>query len=225
MTFFFLVIGLEARRSLDIGDLRERNRVLLPLLAGVGGMVVSIAIYVAVNTGTAAAGGWGIAMSTDTAFALGLLSLARAKPLQAVRSFMLTVVVVDDVVALLVIATVYSDRVDPVPLVMAGAVFAIALLLVRARVRGGWLYLVLGATTWLCLYVSGLDPLIIGLGMGLLTYASPTGRDALERATGRFLLFREHPTSEMARSAQRGLQYAVSPNERLQTLFHPGPAT
>ncbi len=111
MTFFFFVIGLEARRSIDIGDLRERTRVLLPLLAGIGGMVASIAIYLAFNAGGSGTHGWGMAMSTDTAFALSLLSLVKAKPLQPLRSFMLTVVVVDDVVALLVIAAVYSGHV------------------------------------------------------------------------------------------------------------------
>ncbi len=221
MTFFFFVIGLEARRSIDIGDLRERSRVLLPLLAGVGGMITSIAIYLAVNARESAAAGWGIAMSTDTAFALGLLSLVGAKPLQPLRSFMLTVVVVDDVLALLVIAIFYSDRVKLMPLLVALVVFALAAAAVRVRIRRGSLYFVLGVGAWLGLYLSGLDPLIIGLAMGLLTYASPSGRDALEQATDRFRLFREQPTFELARSAQLGLQSALSPNERLQSLYHP----
>ncbi|MET1007689.1 MAG: Na+/H+ antiporter NhaA, partial [Propionibacteriaceae bacterium] len=124
MTFFFFVIGLEARRSIDIGDLRERSRVLLPLLAGVGGMLTSISIYLLINAGEPAAQGWGIAMSTDTAFALGLLSPAGAKPLLPLRSFMLTVVVVDDVLALVVIAVFYSDRVELVPLLVGVLIFS-----------------------------------------------------------------------------------------------------
>lgn len=221
MTFFFFVIGLEARRSLDIGDLRERSRVLLPLLAGVGGMVASVGIYLAVNAGSRAAHGWGIAMSTDTAFALGLLSLAGAKPLQPLRSFMLTVVVVDDVVALLVIATVYSDRVEIVPLLVAVAIFGLAWLALRLHVRVGLLYLVLGVCAWVGLFVSGLDPLIIGLAMGLLTFAFPAGRDALEQVTEEVRLFREQPTSALARSASQSLRSALSPNERLQSIYHP----
>jgi Na+/H+ antiporter NhaA len=221
MTFFFFVIGLEARRSIDIGDLRERSRVLLPLLAGVGGMVVSIAIYLGLNDGRGGAHGWGIAMSTDTAFALGLLSLVGAKPLAALRGFMLTVVVVDDVVALLVIAVFYSERVEIVPLLVAAGIFGLGLLGLRLRVRGGALYVLVGVGAWLGLYVSGLDPLIVGLAMGLLTYASPVGRDALESATNQFRLFREQPTSELARAAQVGLRSALPPNERLQSLFHP----
>ncbi|MET0694645.1 MAG: Na+/H+ antiporter NhaA, partial [Propionibacteriaceae bacterium] len=221
MTFFFFVIGLEARRSIDIGDLRERSRVLLPLLAGVGGMLTSISIYLLINAGEPAAQGWGIAMSTDTAFALGLLSLAGAKPLLPLRSFMLTVVVVDDVLALVVIAVFYSDRVELVPLLVGVLIFAIGAVAVRLRLRGGLLYFLLGVGAWLGLFVSGLDPLIVGLGMGLLTYASPADRESLEQATDRFRLFREQPTSELAREARLGLRSALSPNERLQSLFHP----
>ncbi len=81
MSFFFLVIGLEARREFDIGEFRERPRVVLPLLAGVGGMVGAIALYLAINAGRSSAHGWGTAMSTDTAFALGVLALsATASP-------------------------------------------------------------------------------------------------------------------------------------------------
>jgi Na+/H+ antiporter NhaA len=221
MTLFFFVIGLEARRSIDIGDLRERTRVLLPLLAGLGGMVASIAIYLALNAGGSGAHGWGIAMSTDTAFALSLLALVNAKPLQPLRAFMLTVVVVDDVVALLVIATVYSGHVKLEPLLVAIVFFGLALVAIRLRVKQGAVYALIGLGSWLGLYFSGLDPLIIGLALGLCTYASPVERDALESATYRFRLFREQPTSGFARLAQQGLQSAISPNERLQGLFHP----
>jgi Na+/H+ antiporter NhaA len=221
MTLFFFVIGLEARRSIDIGDRRERTRVLLPLLAGVGGMITSIAIYLAINAGGSGSHGWGMAMSTDTAFALSLLSLVKAKPLQPLRAFMLTVVVVDDVVALLVIATVYSGHVNPVPLLVAVAVFGLALVAIRLRIKQGAVYALIGLGSWLGLYLSGLDPLIIGLALGLCTYASPVERDALEAATYRFRLFREQPTSGFARLAQQGLQSAISPNERLQGVFHP----
>src|SRR3989442_10530448 len=109
MTFFFFVVGLEARRELDLGELRERRRFALPLIAGIGGMVVAIGIYLAFNAGRSSAHGWGIAMSTDTAFALGLLALVGPRFPDRLRAFILTVVVVDDIVALVVIATVYTD--------------------------------------------------------------------------------------------------------------------
>src|SRR3954464_4680809 len=107
MTFFFFVLGLEARREFDLGDFRERRRFVLPLLASIGGMGATAAIYLAFNLGSPAAGGWGIAMSTDTAFALGLLTLVGRRAPGRLRAFMLTVVVADDLLALVVIALVY----------------------------------------------------------------------------------------------------------------------
>src|SRR5712691_7922644 len=116
MTFFFFVVGLEARREFDLGELRERRRFALPLLAGIGGMAAAIGIYLAFNAGSPAAHGWGIVMSTDTAFALGLLALVGPRFPDRLRAFMLTVVVVDDILALVVIATVYTEDVRVVPL-------------------------------------------------------------------------------------------------------------
>ena len=116
MTFFFFVAGLEARREFDLGELRERRRFTLPLLAGVGGMAVAVALYLAFNAGSSSVHGWGIAMSTDTAFALGLLALVGPRFPDRLRAFMLTVVVVDDIVALVVIATVYTETLRVVPL-------------------------------------------------------------------------------------------------------------
>ena len=106
MTFFFFVIGLEARREFDMGELRQRRRIALPVLAGLGGMVVPVGIFLAVNAGHSSTHGWGVAMSTDTAFALGMLALVGPRFPDRLRAFMLTVVVIDDVVALVVIATV-----------------------------------------------------------------------------------------------------------------------
>ena len=119
MTLFFFVVGLEARREFDLGELRERRRLLLPLLAGLGGIVVPVAIFLAVNAGHTSAHGWGVAMSTDTAFALGVLALVRPRFPVQVRAFMLTVTVVDDLVALLVIATVYPSGLHPFALGLA----------------------------------------------------------------------------------------------------------
>jgi Na+/H+ antiporter NhaA len=221
MTFFFFVIGLEARREFDIGELRERRRVTLPLLAGLGGMAAAVGIYLAANAGHSSAHGWGVAMSTDTAFALGTLALVGPRFPDRLRAFMLTVVVVDDLVALLVIATVYTETLAPRSLFVAIGLFAVVLLAVRVGVRIGLVYFSLGAAIWVALFKSGVDPVVIGLAMGLLTWAYPAGRADLERATDLFRLFREQPTPELARSAQAGLQSALSPNERLQSLYHP----
>jgi Na+/H+ antiporter NhaA len=221
MTFFFFVVGLEARRELDLGELRERRRFTLPLLAGVGGMAAAVGIYLAFNAGRASAEGWGIAMSTDTAFALGLLALVGPRFPDRLRAFMLTVVVVDDVLALVVIATVYTEDVAVSALLVALGLYA-AVLAVRALgVHRGVVYLALGTALWVAVLESGVEPVVVGLAMGLLAYAYPPERSALERATERFREFREQPTPELARSAREELRTAISPNERLQLLYHP----
>jgi len=108
MTLFFFVVGLEARREWDLGELRERRRIESPVLAGIAGMVGAVGVYLLVNAGSRTAGGWGVAMSTDTAFALAIMTIARPLFPDRLRGFLLTVVIVDDVVALLVIAFVYT---------------------------------------------------------------------------------------------------------------------
>ena len=221
MTLFFFVVGLEARREFDMGELRERRRVTLPLAAGLGGIVVPSLIFVAVNAGHASAHGWGVAMSTDTAFALGMLALVGPRFPVRLRAFMLTVSVVDDVVALLVIATVYATAIHLQSLLIAFAIFGVILAAVLAGIHRGVLYAGLGVAAWVALSKSGVDPIVIGLAMGLLTFASPAARGDLERASDLFRLFREQPTPELARSARLGVTAAVSPNERLQQLFHP----
>ncbi|HVN11548.1 MAG TPA: Na+/H+ antiporter NhaA [Kineosporiaceae bacterium] len=221
MTFFFFVVGLEARREFDLGDLRERSRFALPLAAGLGGMLVPALIYVAINAGGASAHAWGVAMSTDTAFALGMLALfGRAVP-DAVRAFLLTALVVDDVVALVVIATVYSSDVALRPLLMALAFFAVVLAMRRIGVRYGLAYFVCGLAIWVCLLFSGIDPIVVGLAMGLLTYAYNPPGDALDRAAELFRRFREQPTPQLARSAESGLAASLSANERLQQIYLP----
>jgi Na+/H+ antiporter NhaA len=221
MTFFFFVIGLEARREFDLGELRDRELVALPVLAGIGGMAATAAVFLAINAGHGSAQGWGVAMSTDTAFALGALALVGPRFSDRLRAFMLTVAVMDDLIALAVIAFVYTESVDPVPLLVAVGVFTLILVAARARIRGGALYFVLGLVAWVGLFESGVDPIIIGLAMGLLTWAAPAGRGDLERASDLFRRFREQPTPELARSARLGLESAVSPNERLQHMYHP----
>jgi Na+/H+ antiporter NhaA len=221
MTFFFLVVGLEARREFDLGELRERRRFALPLVAAVGGVAVAIGIYLAFNAGRSSAGGWAIAMSTDTAFALGLLALVGPRFPDRLRAFMLTVVVVDDIVALVVIATVYTETLGVVPLLVAIGLFGAVLVARSLGVRLGLAYAVLGAAAWVSLLKSGVEPIVIGLAMGLLAYAFPAPRSNLERATERFREFREQPTAELARLAGVELRSATSFNERLQHLFHP----
>src|SRR5205085_9834154 len=123
MTFFFFVVGLEVRREFDLGELRERRRFLLPMVAAGAGAGAAVAIYLAANAGRPSAHGWGAALSTDTAFALGMLALVGPRFPDRLRAFMLTVVVVDDVLALGVIAFAYSEHVALRALIAALAIF------------------------------------------------------------------------------------------------------
>ena len=221
MTFFFFIFGLEARREFDMGELRERQRLALPVVAGLGGLLVPVAIYLALNAGRPTAHGWGAAMSTDTALALGMLALTGPRFPDRVRAFLLSVAVVDDLVSLVVIGAAYSRAVTAVPLGVAAGIFAVILALSRAGIRYGVLYALLGTAAWVAVFRSGIDPVVVGLAMGLATYARPAARTDLERASDLFRRFREQPTSELARSASAGLASALSPNERLQQLYHP----
>jgi Na+/H+ antiporter NhaA len=221
MTLFFFTVGLEARREFDLGELRDRRRVALPVLAAIGGMVVPVGIYLAFNAGRSSAYGWGTTMATDTAFALGMLALVGPSFPDRLRAFMLTVAVADDLVSLGAIAVGYTTTIMWMALFAGIALFGVTLAVKAVRISYGLVYAVLGVAIWLAMYRSGVDPVVVGLAFGLLTYAYPAGRGTLEQATNLFRLFREQPTPELAREARVGLDSAVSPNERLQLLYHP----
>jgi Na+/H+ antiporter NhaA len=221
MTFYFLVVGLEAKRELDIGTLRERRRLTIPLVAAVGGMALSVAIYLAITAGGPGAHGWGAAMSTDTAFALGVAALV-APAATRLRVRLLTLVVIDDLVALLVIATVYSEELSLSALLVAFGCFGV--LVALRYVPIAWRTapaLVIGTAMWVALHESGIDPVVAGLVVGLVTTAYPPARSDLERVTEMTRSFREQPTPELARSAQLSVASAISANERLQHRLHP----
>ena len=221
MAFFFLVAGLEARREFDMGELRERRRLVLPLVVALGGMAVPIAVYLAINFGRPSASGWGAAMTTDTAFALGVLALAGPGVPDRVRTYMLTFALVDDVAGIVVIALVYSGHIDLAALGTGLALLGGVIVARRRGVRHGTAYLLLGVAAWIAFFESGVDPVVVGLVMGLLALAYPSTRRDLERAFESFRLFREQPTPELAREARESVRLAMSPNDRLQQLFHP----
>jgi Na+/H+ antiporter NhaA len=221
MTFFFLVVGLEAKRELDLGELRERRRLTIPVFAALGGMALPVAIYLAFNAGGPGAHDWGAAMSTDTAFALGALALLTPRAATRLRVFLLTLAVVDDLCALVVIALVYTTHVSVVALAVALAFVGVLLVLRYAPVRLRPLSFVAALGLWVAMFESGIDPIISGILIGLATSAYPPSREDLERATALARSFREQPTPELARSAQQGVLAAISPNERLQYRLHP----
>ena len=221
MTFFFLVVGLEAKRELDLGELRERRRLTIPVVAALGGMGVPVAIYLAINAGGPGAHGWGAAMSTDTALALGALALLAPRAATRLRVFLLTLAVVDDLGALVVIAIAYTTHVSVVALAVAVVLFAVLLLLRYAPEWRRPASAVVAVGLWIAMFESGIDPVISGLAIGLATSAYPPAREDLERATVLTRSFREQPTPELAREAQQGLLSAISPNERLQYSLHP----
>jgi Na+/H+ antiporter NhaA len=192
MTLFFLVVGLEAKRERDLGELRERSRLSVPLVAGLTGMIVPAAVYLAVTAG-AGAGGWRVAISTDTALALGVLTLASGRSGDRTRAFMLTMRVDDDVAALLVISFVYPSPIDASALVVAAGLLALLLAMraiaarqFRARRDSAAaltpVSVLTGVALWLALFESGIDPVVSGLLIALLTVAYQPDPDRLAPA-------------------------------------------
>jgi Na+/H+ antiporter NhaA len=221
MTLFFLVVGLEAKRELDLGELRERTRLAIPVVASLGGMVCAAAVYLAINAGGDGAVGWGAAVSTDTALALGALALLTGGRAIRLRVFLLTMVVIDDLVALLVIAFGYSEDISVTALAVAIGLFGVLLALRWAGTWRGPAAVLVGAGIWFAMFESGVDAVIAGLAIGLITSAYPPARDQLERSTELARSFREQPTPELAYNARASLTSAISPNERLQYRLHP----
>jgi NhaA family Na+:H+ antiporter len=176
MAVFFLVVGLEIKRELLTGELRDRRQAALPIIAALGGMVVPAVLFVAVTAGGAGSHGWGIPMATDIAFALGVLTLAARHAPGNVKPFLLTLAIVDDIGAILVIALVYSGGLMWGWLGAASVVVIVIVVLRGIHVRAQLVYVVLGVVLWVCTFESGMHPTIAGVAMGLLTPAVPFQR-------------------------------------------------
>ena len=221
MTFFFLVVGLEAKRELDMGELRERRRLAIPVVAAAGGITLPIAIYLAFNAG--GPGGARLGSRDVHRHRLRARRAGAGGPRGTrLRVRLLTLAVVDDLVALLVIATVYTDHLSLVPLAVAVGLFGMLFALRYAPVA--WrrqAAVILGVAVWVALFESGIDPIIAGLAVGLVTSAYPPARGDLERVTELTALVPRAAHAELARSAQLSVASAISANERLQYRLHP----
>lgn len=221
MGLFFFVIGLEVRHELSVGSLRKRENQILPLVAGIGGMILPVLIFLAINPTGDAAGGWGIVIGTDTAFLLGALAIVGPNLSTQLRVFLLAVTVVDDFVAVSVIGVVYSESINLLALAIALLFMTAFPLLSRAGAWQGWVFGIFGTGMWVATYKSGLHPSIAGMVAGLLIGTSPPGRQEIDLAARRFRAFRQSPRSDVGISAKRSIEQAVPLNERLQSVLHP----
>jgi Na+/H+ antiporter NhaA len=221
MVIFFLLIGLEVRREFDMGEFRERRRVAVPVFAALGGMLLPISIFLVLSPDGDAARGWAMVMATDTAFAVGVLALVGRRSSFRLRTFLLTLVIVDDVAAVLIIAIFYSTNVQLLAIVVAGGLLAAMAVLRRVGVTRPGAYALLSIAIWLATFESGIHPTVAGVAIGLLTSAYPPKRASLEEATGVTRRFRQRPSPELASEAARRITMSLSPNERLQHALHP----
>jgi Na+:H+ antiporter, NhaA family len=170
MTLFFLVVGLEIKRELVTGELRDRRRAAVPAFAALGGMLVPAAIYLAFTAGTDAADGFGIAMPTDIVFALAVLTLARRAP-AGLKAMLLTLAIVDDLGSIVVVAFVDPTHVDWLPLAVALGIFVAFAVLWRIGVRAFVVYAALAVASWVGLDAGGVAPTLAGVVIAFLTPA------------------------------------------------------
>ena len=189
MALFFFVVGLEIKRELVTGELNERRTATVPILAAVGGAIAPALIFVAIVAGGDGASGWAIPMATDIAFAVGVLALLGDRVSDGVKLFMLAVAVVDDIVAIAVIAAVYTDGLSYAWLLGAAAGVAGVVAMRRIGVDRPLAYVPIGLAIWIATYESGVHATIAGVVLGLLTPAGPVnGREVI-----RDLEHRIHP--------------------------------
>jgi NhaA family Na+:H+ antiporter len=226
MAVFFFVVGLEIKRELVLGQLRDPRQAALPLAAALGGMAVPAAVYLGLTAGDPAMRGWGIPMATDIAFVVGCLALFGSRLPAGVKVFLVSVAIVDDVGAILVIAIGYTSALNATALSLGGAGLFVILACRYAGVRAVPAYVALGAAVWLAFHESGVHATVAGIILGLLTPAHPWV------AEHRFARFVEHarqrwrgdapPAAGAAPSAlERAAREARSPLDRLETTLHP----
>ncbi|GAB3971471.1 Na+/H+ antiporter NhaA [Actinoallomurus acanthiterrae] len=185
LTVFFLVAGIELKRELVAGELRSPATAVLPVVAAVGGMTVPAALYLSITgVGGGSAAGWAVPMATDIAFALAVLAVLSTHLPSAMRAFLLTLAVVDDLGAILIIAVFFTAGINLVPLACAAAGLVVFYLLQRYRVGGWWWYVPLGLTIWALTYNGGVHATVAGVAMGLILRTKPDRRAGEDASPG-----------------------------------------
>ncbi len=221
MAVFFFVVGLEIKRELVTGELRDRRAAALPAFAALGGMVVPATLYLTFNSTGAGRAGWGIPMATDIAFALGVVALLGRRVPAPLKVFLLTLAIVDDIGAIAVIAVFYTDDLQPQYLVVAAALTLAIVVLRRLRVVYTPVYVTMAVSLWVCVYESGVHATIAGVVLGLLTPAAPI-RPAIDTsAVADYLDHHRDWCAEDVRTVSRTLGQSVSPCDRFIDVLHP----
>jgi NhaA family Na+:H+ antiporter len=226
MTLFFLVVALEVKREVTMGELRDPKTAALPAIAAVGGMVLPAGVYLLLNAGGDTAGGWGVPVATDIAFALGVLTLAASRAPVSVRSFLLTLAIVDDIGAILLIALFYSGGLAAGWLLIAALIVTSVFLSRLLRVTSVAPYILLGIGLWIALYESGVHPTLAGVVLGLMAPTVPLRRSPTAAMDARQMLRQaENKADEDAEAywiaTEDMANLAVSPLDRVETSLHP----
>lgn len=222
MVIFFFVVGLEIKYELVHGDLRDPRTAALPIVAAMGGMLVPAGIYLALNPpGSAGSAGWGIPMATDIAFAVGVLGILGRRIPAAARLFLLTLAIVDDIGAILVIAVFYTSDLALGWLVLALALLAVMAVAKRLRIWSVGLYAVLGTGVWFALLESGVHATLAGVAIGLLAPATPLLKEQVARGYVIEALSDHHLDADELARLRFLLKESVSVVERLQSALHP----
>jgi NhaA family Na+:H+ antiporter len=193
MTIFFFVVGLEIKRELTSGHLTSVKKALMPFLAALGGVAFPAIIYLSIAGGVAA-GGWGVPVATDIALAVGLLTMIGSRVPESLRIFLLALAVIDDIVAILIIALVYSDGILINWLVAGAAVVTFIYLLKRLNIKSTAIYIFFGIILWFTLYKTGVHPTLAGVILGLMTPNAPKVAGGAESVI-EWLEDRFHPAS------------------------------
>ena len=228
MALFFLVVGLEIKRELLTGELRDPRAAVVPIVAAVGGMAVPALVYVAVNAGTGNVAGWGIPIATDIAFAVGVLTIAARHAPAGLKPFLLTLAIVDDIGAIVVIAIFYSHQIAWQALGVAAGLCVAIVVLQRIQVRAAFVYVGLGIVLWIAFFESGVHPAVAGVLLGLLTPAVPFQRPrAVSEEAHRVADLTVDDPEPPDVDAHQWLwltslsREAVSPLARVEHLLHP----